>query len=569
MSILYQNFVSERFDKHGRLVHFQLNIPSVFNFGYDVVDRLAADKPDKTALVWCNSNGDEKRFTFSEMKTYSDRAAAFFLQAGIRKGDRVMLILKRHFEFWHCIVALHKIGAIAIPATNQLLTKDLIYRFNAAGVKAVICTAEGQVSDCVDEAATVSPELSIKIIARGRKPGWLNYEDGIAQNLPFIRPSGDDSPQNSDIMLMYFSSGTTGMPKMVAHDFTYPLGHIPTAAYWQDVSPDGLHFTVSDTGWAKSAWGCIYGQWLAETAIFIYDFDQFNAIDLLDAIAKYKVTTFCAPPTIYRFLIREDISKYDLSSLKHCLTAGEALNAEVFHKFYNLTHLKIMEGFGQTETTVAVATFRWMQPKPGSMGKPSPAFNVDIVDEHGRTVEIGMVGEIALRTNNGRPAGMLVGYYRDPDRTREAWHDDVYRTGDMAFRDADGYYWYVGRSDDIIKSSGYRIGPFEVESVLMEHPAVLECAVTGIPDIIRGEIVKATVVLARVYEPSDTLKKELQNYVKTHTAPYKYPRVIEFVDSLPKTISGKIRRTGIRRKDQIANTPPAATAIPAIAAGDW
>ncbi len=571
MGLLYREFVSERYDDQGRIVGYRLNIPERFNFAFDVVDRLAEEKPHKTAMVWCNDSGDERRFTFRDMKDGSDRAAAFFQRLGIRKGDKVMLILKRHYEFWHCILALHRIGAIAIPATDQLMTRDLVYRLNASGAKAVVCTAEGRVSEHVDEAARRCPSLRTKVMARGVKDGWVSYEEGVAAGNPgqggFKRPAGDEMPRNSDTMLLYFSSGTTGMPKMVAHDFTYPLGHIPTAVYWQSVDPDGLHFTVSDTGWGKAVWGGLYGQWLSEAAVFVLDFDRFTADSLLKCFAKYGITSFCAPPTIYRFLIKEDLSKYDLSSLRHALTAGEALNPEVYQRFYDMTGLKLMEGFGQTETTLTVGTFKWMQPKPGSMGMPSPAYSVDIVDENGKSVPTGSIGEIAVRTDRGRPAGMFLEYYRDEEKTSEAWHDDIYRTGDMAWRDSDGYFWYVGRADDIIKSSGYRIGPFEVESVMMEHPAVLECAVTGVPDPERGEVVKATVVLAKGYEPSDTLKRDLQDYVKTHTAPYKYPRIVEFVDSLPKTISGKIRRTEIRQKDRLGQAARPLT-TPVTVGGD-
>jgi acetyl-CoA synthetase len=460
-----------------------------------------------------------------------------------------MLILKRHYEWWYSMMALHKIGAIAIPATNQLMVKDIVYRVNAASIKAVVCTSDGEVSDLVDEAQKETETLKLKILTRSRKEGWLNFEEGLKNAPAFRAPAGDDRPRAEEIMLMYFSSGTTGMPKMVAHNHYYSLAHIPTAVYWHDVEPGGLHLTVAETGWGKAVWGKLYGQWLAETAVFVYDFDRFNADELLSRIAKYHVTTFCAPPTIYRFLIKEDLSKYDLSSVKYCTTAGEALNPEVFNRFKALTGIKLMEGFGQTETTLCLMTSKWMEPKPGSMGKPSPGYDMDLVDENGNSMEPGQVGEIVLRIDEEIPAGLMMEYYRDEAKTKLAMHDGLFHTGDTAYRDEDGYFWYVGRTDDIIKSSGYRIGPFEVESVIMEHKSVLECAVTGVPDPIRGNIVKATIVLAKGYEPSEELKKDIQNYVKSHTAPYKYPRVIDFVDELPKTISGKIRRTEIRSRD--------------------
>jgi acetyl-CoA synthetase len=413
----------------------------------------------------------------------------------------------------------------------------------------VVATSDGNVSDMVDEAQQQTETLKIKILTKANKEGWHNYEEGIESAPEFRMPEGEDRPRAEEIMLMYFSSGTTGMPKMVAHNHYYSLAHIPTAVYWHNVDPDGLHFTVAETGWGKAAWGKLYGQWLAETAVFVYDFDRFNPDEMLKRIEKYKVTSFCAPPTIYRFLIKEDLSQFDLSSVKYCTTAGEALNPEVFNRFRDLTGIKLMEGFGQTETTLCLMTAKWMKPKPGSMGKPSPGYDMDLVDEDGNSVEPGQVGEIVLRIDKEVPAGLMIGYYRDEERTKQAMYDGLYHTGDTAWKDEDGYYWYVGRTDDIIKSSGYRIGPFEVESVIMEHPSVLECAVTGVPDPVRGNLVKATIVLTKGYEPSEELKKEIQDYVKTHTAPYKYPRVIEFVDELPKTISGKIRRTEIRARD--------------------
>jgi len=458
-----------------------------------------------------------------------------------------MLILKRHYEFWFAILGLHKIGAVAIPATNQLQVKDLTYRYQAAAIKAIICTGEGEIASHVDEAATLTGQTLIRMMVHGNRDGWLSFQDGLAQSQPFVRPTGAAAPANEDMMLLYFTSGTTGMPKMVAHDFTYPIGHIPTARYWHRVDPDGLHLTVADTGWAKSAWGKIYGQWLMEAGVYVYDYDRFVPQDLLTRLQDDRVTTFCAPPTLYRFLIKEDLSQYNLSHLQHCTIAGEALNPEVYEQFLKATGLELKEGYGQTEMTLAVVTNYWMKTKPGSMGKPSQVYNIVLLDDEGQEVDPGQSGEICVRIEPNTLPGMFRGYYRDPDLTAKAWHDGAYHTGDLAWQDEDGYLWFVGRADDIIKSSGYRIGPFEIESVLMEHPAVLECAITGVPDPDRGQVVKATVVLTRGYEPSEALKIELQNYVKTHTAPYKYPRVLEFVTELPKTISGKIRRVEIRQ----------------------
>lgn len=550
MSRLYKEFVIEELNEKGHVTKVSFKKDPYFNFAYDVVDRLATEKPDKLAMVWCNEAGAEKYITFSDVKENSDRIASWLLSLGIKKGDPVMLILKRHYEWWYFMIALHKIGAIAIPATNQLMTKDIEYRVNAASIKAVVCTSDGNISDLVDEAQAKTETLEVKIIVRGTKDGWISYEEGVKNAPPFVPPTGKARPKADEIMLMYFSSGTTGMPKMVAHNYYYPLGHIPTAVYWHNVDPEGLHFTVSETGWGKAVWGKLYGQWLAEATVFTFDFDRFNPLELLKRIEKYKVTTFCAPPTIYRFLIKEDLSGFDLSSLKYCTTAGEALNPEVFNKFREMTGIRIMEAFGQTETTACLMTPYWMEPKPGAMGKPSPHYDIDLVDEDGNSVEPGEVGEIVVRYGEEMPVGLMIGYYRDEERTNQARHDGLYHTGDTAWRDEDGYFWYVGRTDDIIKSSGYRIGPFEVESVIMEHKSVLECAVTGVPDPIRGNIVKATIVLAKGYTPSEELKKEIQEYVKSHTAPYKYPRIIEFVDELPKTISGKIRRTEIRARDR-------------------
>jgi acetyl-CoA synthetase len=463
-----------------------------------------------------------------------------------------MLILKRRYEFWFALLALHKLGAVAIPATHLLTTKDIVYRNNAADIKAIVAIADDKVQDCVDAAQPDSPTLALKIIVGGQREGWHNFDAGLAQApAEFTRPAGAAATCNEDTLLLYFTSGTTGYPKMVRHDQTYPLGHILTAGYWQNVRNNGLHLTVSDTGWAKSAWGKIYGQWLVGTAVFVYDYDRFVPSELLRVVAENGVTTFCAPPTIYRYLIKEDLTQFNLEKLEYCVVAGEPLNPEVYNQFLKMTGQRLMEGYGQTELVVIVATYPWMDPKPGSMGKPSPGYDVDIVDENGRSCEVGEVGEIVIRTDQCHPVGMFKGYYRDDKLTRGVWHDGLYHTGDTAWRDEDGYYWFVGRTDDIIKSSGYRIGPFEVESALLEHPAVLECAVTGVPDELRGYVVKATVVLVAGYEPSDDLVKELQEHVKKVTAPYKYPRIIEFTKELPKTISGKIRRVEIREKDHM------------------
>lgn len=530
---------------------FKIKIPENFNFAYDVVDEIAIDDPDKIAMVWCDDKGNEAVFTFEQMKYYSDKTANFFKSLGIRKGDPVMLILKRHYEFWFCTLALNKIGAITIPATHLLSTKDIVYRNNAADIKMIVCVPDPDVIHHIEESESKSPTLKTKIMIGEEREGWLNFTTGIAKSSDkFIRPVAGEATNNDDIMLLYFTSGTTGMPKMVNHDFVYPLGHILTAKYWQNVQNNGLHFTVADTGWAKSAWGKIYGQWLSGSAVMTYDYDKFVPKNLMEVIEKYKVTTFCAPPTIYRFLIKEDLTKFDLSNLKYCVVAGEPLNPEVFKQFHEQTGIKLMEGYGQTECTVAVATYPWMNPKPGSMGMPTPGYDIEIVDEDGNRCEAGNEGEIVIHTIKSKPVGMFNGYYRDDQLTASVWTNGVYRTGDMAWCDEDGYFWFVGRADDVIKSSGYRIGPFEVESALMEHPAVLECAITAVPDPDRGQIVKATIVPSKNYQPSEELAKELQEHVKKVTAPYKYPRLVEFVTELPKTISGKIRRVQIREDDK-------------------
>ncbi len=544
---LYQNYLTETLDKNGQVQAYDLQVPNRFNFAYDVVDVIANAQPDRRAMLWRNESGNEKTLSFAHFRDQSDRCAAFFQTLGIRKGDRVMLILKRHLEFWYAILALHKLGAVAIPATNQLLPADIVYRMEAAEVTAVVCTPDGTVSGHIEEAERLAKRPLIKVLVRQERPGWHAFDQGLEQAGSFSRPQGDQDTQNDDLMLLYFTSGTTGLPKMVTHDFTYPIGHLPTARYWQRVDPDGLHLTVSETGWAKSVWGKLYGQWLMEAGIYVYDYDHFSPPDLLRRLQDDQVTTFCAPPTIYRFLIREDLKAYDLSKLQHCTIAGEALNPEVYEQFLKGTGLELKEGYGQTEMTLAVVTNYWMPTKPGSMGKPSQLYPIQLQDEQGAPVQPGQSGEICILTGDRNIPGMFCGYHKDPELTRSVWHNGVYRTGDLAWQDEDGYLWFVGRSDDIIKSSGYRIGPFEVESVLMEHPGVLECAVTGEPDPIRGQLVKATVVLATGWTASDALAKELQDHVKANTAPYKYPRVVEFVAALPKTISGKIRRVAIRQ----------------------
>jgi len=532
---------------------FRIQVPEDFNFGYDVVDELARTRPDQPALVWCDDKGRQATFSFAQLKHWSDKAANAFRAAGIGKGDPVMLILKRRYEYWFCILALHKLGAVGIPATHLLTRKDIVYRNNAASVKMIVAVNEPQVVQAIDQARAESATLAVTALVGGGADGFLDFSAALdAAPAAFTRPTGAAATANGDIMLLYFTSGTTGYPKMVRHNFTYPLGHILTARHWQRVQAGGLHLTVADTGWAKSAWGKIYGQWLCECAVFVYDYDKFVPGELLKVIADHGVTSFCAPPTIYRYFIKEDLAPYDLSRLKACAVAGEPLNPEIYNQFLRMTGLKLMEGYGQTEMTVTLGTYPGMEPRPGSMGKPSPGYDIDITHEDGRGCEVGEVGEIIVRTGERRPVGLFDGYHRDPERTASVWHDGVYHTGDTAWRDEAGYYWFVGRTDDLIKSSGYRIGPFEVESALLEHPAVLECAVTGVADEMRGAVVKATVVPAPNYEPGEALRLELQEHVKRVTAPYKYPRIIEFVTVLPKTISGKIRRVEIREKDQDA-----------------
>ena len=533
-----------------------------FNFAYDVVDEWARIEPDRKALLWTNEAGDVKQFTFADIKRESDKTAAYFQQLGIGRGDMVMLIMKRRYQFWFAITALHKLGAVAIPATHLLTDEDIVYRCQSASIRAIVAVGDDVVLDHIQKAAPDCPSVKNYISIGPKVPeGWCDFNAGIESAPPFVRPEVVNEP--GDISLMYFTSGTSGEPKMVAHDFRYPLGHIITAKYWHNLDENSLHFTLADTGWGKAVWGKYYGQWIVGANVFVYDFEKFHPVDVLEMIHKFHITSFCAPPTVYRFLIREDVKKYDISSLKYCTNAGEALNPNVFERWYELTGIKLHEAFGQTETTATVGTYPWIEPRPGSMGKPNPGYDIDLITADGQVAEDGQQGEIIIRTPGRRPEGLFLGYYRDPELTHKNFHDGIYHTGDIAWRDEDGYYWFVGRKDDVIKSSGYRIGPFEVENALMKHEAVVECAVTGVPDEVRGMAVKATVVLSKEFADTPgieydveyrgkevpALVKDIQDFVKRTTAPYKYPRVIQFVRELPKTISGKIRRVEIRQKD--------------------
>ena len=542
--LLCEKFVECTETENGVLKDVKFKNTESFNFGFDCVDAIAERYPEKLAMIHLDKNKTERRFTFLDMKKESARCANYFLSLGIRKGDKVMLVLKRHYQFWFAMLALHKIGAIAIPATYQLREHDFVYRFNAAGVKAIVCTSDGDCAEIVDKVQPECPTLTLKVLVGGQREGWKDFDSEYGLFKSSFRRT-PDTPSGDDPALMFFSSGTTGNPKMVEHKHTYGLGHFLTARYWHCCEPDGLHFTISDTGWGKSLWGKLYGQWLCEGAVFVYDFERFHASDLLPLFAKYQITTFCAPPTMLRMMIKEDLSRYDFSSVRHMTTAGEALNPEVAMQFKKSTGLEIMEGFGQTETTLTVGNFGGTKVKLGSMGKPSPQYKVMIVDPDGNEVPTGETGEIVIDISEGSPVGLFTEYYRDEEKTREVMHDGFYHTGDTAWRDEDGYFFYVGRVDDIIKSSGYRIGPFEVESVIMELPYVLECGVSACPDPVRGQVVKASIVLTKGTEPTEELKKEIQDYVKAHTAPYKYPRVVVFRDELPKTISGKIRRNAL------------------------
>ena len=537
---IYHDFIIPT-EKDGVLTEIAFKNEEKFNFAFDVVDALGRRKPDKLAMLHISENGEEHRFTFKDMKKESARAANYFKSLGIKRGDRVMLVLKRHYQFWFSVLALHKIGAIAIPAPNQLLEKDFEYRFNAGKVKAIVCTSDGEVASSVDAAAAKCPGLEHKIIVGSSREGWHNFDEeyGIYSS-HFAR--GEDAPCGSDPMLMFFTSGTSGYPKIAAHSYKYPLGHFITAKYWHQVNPDGLHLTISDTGWAKALWGKLYGQWLCEAATFVYDFDRFDAEKILPLFKKYNITTFCAPPTMYRMLIKQDLSRFDLSSIEHASTAGEALNPEVFRQFEKHTGLKIMEGFGQSESTLIIGNLAGGSHKIGSMGKPVPLYDVHLISAEGKDVGVGESGEICINISKGLPPGLAYSYEGNPEITGETWREGYYHTGDLAWRDEDGFFWYVGRADDVIKSSGYRIGPFEIENVIMELPYVLECGVSAAPDDIRGQVVKASIVLVKGKEGTDELKKEIQNYVKSRTAPYKYPRIVEFHESLPKTTSGKIIR---------------------------
>ncbi|MBP3666654.1 MAG: AMP-binding protein [Clostridia bacterium] len=534
-------FIDTVVDEKGALQKITFKNEDQFNFAFDVVDALAKRDPNKLAMLHISRDMTERRFTFNDMKRASAQAANYFKSLGIKRGDRVMLVLKRHYQFWFAILGLHKLGAIAIPATNQLVKHDLEYRFNAAEVSAIVCTADGDVANQVDLAAAEAPSLKTKILVGGEREGWRNFDEEFPlYSAHFYRT--EDTPCGDDPMIMFFTSGTTGYPKIAAHSYKYALGHYITAKYWHGVSEDGLHFTISDTGWGKALWGKLYGQWLAEGAVFTYDFDRFDASVILPMFAKYQITTFCAPPTMLRMMIKEDISKYDFSSVRHMTTAGEALNPEVYRQFEKATGLQIKEGFGQTETTLSIANLMGNPHKVGSMGKPSPLYDMMLVDPDGNPVPDGETGEIVIKVGDKAPCGLFLGYYRNQEKTDEVLHDGYYHTGDTAWCDEDGFFWYVGRVDDVIKSSGYRIGPFEIENVIMELPYVLECGVSAAPDEVRGQVVKASIVLVKDFKGTDELKKQIQDYVKSRTAPYKYPRIVEFRESLPKTTSGKIIR---------------------------
>ncbi len=541
--LLCDQFVHGVEKEDGSLERLEFRNEDKFNFAFDIVDGLARREPDKLAMVHIANDGTERRFTFKDMKDASSQAANYFTSLGVKRGDRVMLVLKRHYQFWFAILGLHKLGAIAIPATNQLMEHDFTYRFKAAGVSAIVCTADGDTAHQVDIAEADAGAHLTKVLVGGKREGWHDFD---AEYGLFSRryTRKDDAPCGDDPMLMFFTSGTTGYPKIAVHSYKYALGHYVTARYWHWVQPGGLHFTISETGWGKALWGKLYGQWLCEGAVFVYDFDRFDAEKILPMFAKYNITTFCAPPTMYRMLIKQDLSRFDLSSIQHATTAGEALNPEVYYQFEKATGLQIAEGFGQTEMTLGIANLVGQPLKPGSMGKPIPGYGIDLVNQDGTPTADGDTGEIVIHTA-GREhfCGLFLGYYQDKERTEAVWHDGLYHTGDLAWRDEDGFYWYVGRADDVIKSSGYRIGPFEIENVIMELPYVLECGVSAAPDEVRGQVVKASIVLVKGTEGTEELKKEIQNYVKQHTAPYKYPRIVEFKEELPKTISGKIIRS--------------------------
>ena len=538
---IYQKFIDVEENENGTPTSIKFKNTENFNFAFDLVDALAEKEPQKLAMLHISQDKTERRFTFKDIKKASAQCANYFKSLGIKKGDRVMLVLKRHYQFWFAMLGLNKLGAIAIPAPNQLQAHDFEYRFQSAGINTVLCTADGNTAHQIELAATTCPELKNFLLVNGEREGWRTFDEEYPlYSSHYTR--GEDAPGGDDLMLMFFTSGTTGYPKIAAHNYKYALGHFHTAKYWHNADPNGLHFTISDTGWAKAMWGKLYGQWLCEAATFVYDFDRFDASEILPMFAKYNITTFCAPPTMLRMMIKQDISKYDLSSVKHMTTAGEALNPEVYRQFEKATGLQSLEGFGQTESTMIIGNLIGAPHKIGSMGKPAPIYDVSLVDADGNPVPVGESGEIVVNVKNGAPCGLFTGYYGDKEKTAEVWHDGYYHTGDVAWCDEDGFYWYVGRTDDVIKSSGYRIGPFEIESVIMELPYVLECGVSAAPDEVRGQIVKASIVLTKGTEPTEELKKEIQNYVKEHTAPYKYPRLVVFCDELPKTTSGKIMR---------------------------
>ena len=538
---IYRQFIDITENENGTPLSIKFKNTERFNFAFDLVDALADKDPEKLAMLHISRDKTERRFTFKDLKKASNQCANYFKSLGIKKGDRVMLVLKRHYQFWFAMLGLNKLGAVAIPATNQLQEHDFSYRFKAAGVKAIICTADGDTAHQADIAEKDYGEPLIKMIVNGEREGWRTFDEEYRLYSTHYERTAD-APCGDDLMLMFFTSGTSGYPKIAAHNYKYALGHFHTAKYWHNVDPDGLHFTISDTGWAKAMWGKLYGQWLCEAATFVYDFDRFDAADILPMFAKYHITTFCAPPTMLRMMIKQDISQYDFSSVKHMTTAGEALNPEVYRQFEKATGLQILEGFGQSESTMIIGNMTGEPHKIGSMGKPAPIYDVDIIDADGKSVPAGETGEIVINIKNGLPCGLATCYYGDKEKTDETWHDGYYHTGDTAWRDEDGFYWYVGRIDDVIKSSGYRIGPFEIESVIMELPYVLECGVSAAPDPVRGQVVKASIVLVKGTEATEELKKEIQTYVKAHTAPYKYPRIVVFKDSLPKTTSGKIQR---------------------------
>ena len=540
-SLVCHKFVKPVENENGELLDIGVENTDEFNFAFDIVDKIAKKSPDKTAMIHIARDMTERVFTYQQIKEYSCQTANYFRSLGIKKGDRVMLVLKRHYQFWFSILALHRLGAVVIPATHQLQAHDFEYRFNAAGVSAIICTSDDNTPDHVDACADKCPSLTTKVVVGAKREGWHSFDDEYTLFSRRFRRE-EDTACGEEPMLMFFTSGTTGYPKIATHKFTYPLGHFVTAKYWHSVSKDGLHFTISDTGWGKALWGKLYGQWLCEGSVFVYDFDRFDASVILPMFAKYNITTFCAPPTMYRMLIKQDLSKYDLSSIKHATIAGEALNPEVFKQFEAATGLQLMEGFGQIETTLTIANLLGTTPKPGSMGKANPMYDIDIIKADGTPAQLGENGEIVVRTSEKVPCGLFLGYYNQQEKTDEVWHDGYYHTGDLAWKDEDGHFWYVGRVDDVIKSSGYRIGPFEIENVIMELPYVLECGVSAEPDELRGQVVKASIVLTKGTEPTEELKKEIQTYVKEHTAPYKYPRIVVFRESLPKTISGKIQR---------------------------